>query len=478
MWITVFGLDYFPKGNQEKRCTLLISSVCVLGQNGEKLMPTTRLGRVRHWLKDGEAKIVCRNPFTIQFLRKTKTHIQPIELCMDTGSRHVGVSVKNSSKEFINQQYDLLEDEKTKHDNQRKLRRARRNRKRYRKPRFNNRKKKAGWLAPTLEHKKEAMVGIINKFCNAMPIKKIYIEVGKFDTQKLKAIVEGKELPEGKDYQQGPRYNLETLREAVFVRDNFTCQCCGRKITNKDKPKFHAHHALFWQGWHGNSVDELMTVCEKCHTPANHKENGKLWGLRPKKFTDLSDAAFMNSVRWQICNKIKECNPNIDVYAVYGSDTKANRVFHNIEKTHANDAYAMGKYFPSNRCDFEHFQKRRRNNRILEKFYDARYIDTRTNEIVSAAELPNGRIKRGIWTQNLREFRGEKKSKGHRNIRKKRYPIQPGDIVEVDSKRYVSGGLGAHGNRIIIKQKSEKSQNISIKKVKLIRHTRGWIKTF
>lgn len=29
---------------------------CVLGNNGERLMPTIRLGRVRHLLKDGKAK--------------------------------------------------------------------------------------------------------------------------------------------------------------------------------------------------------------------------------------------------------------------------------------------------------------------------------------------------------------------------------------------------------------------------------------
>lgn len=380
-------------------------------------MPITRLGRVRHWLKDGEAKIVCRNPFIIQFLRKTKTNVQPIELCMDTGSKHVGISLKSSSKEFFNQQYDLLSDEKARHDNQRKLRRARRNRKRYRKPRFNNRKKEKGWLAPTLEHKKEAMVRIINNFCKVIPTNDIYVEVGNFDTQKLKAIANGEKLPEGKDYQHGPRYNLETLREAVFVRDKFIFQCCGKKITDKDKPKFHVHHALFWQGRHGNSVDELMTVCEKCHIPANHKKIGQLWGLKPKKFSDLSDAAFMNIVRWQICSEVETCVPQANIHAVYGSDTKANRVFLNVEKTHANDAYAMGRCFPSERCGFEHYQKRRRNNRILEKFYDARYIDTRTGEVVDASELPNGRVKRGVWTENLRKFRGEKKSKGHRNIR-------------------------------------------------------------
>lgn len=40
--------------------------VCVLSNNGERLMPTIRLGRVRHLLKDGKAKIIKHHPFTIQ----------------------------------------------------------------------------------------------------------------------------------------------------------------------------------------------------------------------------------------------------------------------------------------------------------------------------------------------------------------------------------------------------------------------------
>ena len=38
--------------------------VCVLGNNGERLMPTFRLGKVRRLLKDGKAKIVKHHPFT------------------------------------------------------------------------------------------------------------------------------------------------------------------------------------------------------------------------------------------------------------------------------------------------------------------------------------------------------------------------------------------------------------------------------
>lgn len=55
--------------------------VCVLSNNGERLMPTFRLGKVRRLLKDGKAKIVKHHPFTIQLLYDSKTNTQPIEIC-------------------------------------------------------------------------------------------------------------------------------------------------------------------------------------------------------------------------------------------------------------------------------------------------------------------------------------------------------------------------------------------------------------
>ena len=56
--------------------------VCVLSNSGERLMPTIRLGRVRHLLKDGKAKIIKHHPFTIQLLfaplEQTATELQAI----------------------------------------------------------------------------------------------------------------------------------------------------------------------------------------------------------------------------------------------------------------------------------------------------------------------------------------------------------------------------------------------------------------
>ena len=59
--------------------------VCVLSNSGERLMPTFRLGKVRHLLKDGKAKIVKHHPFTIQLLYDSKTYIT--SGCHNKGTR-------------------------------------------------------------------------------------------------------------------------------------------------------------------------------------------------------------------------------------------------------------------------------------------------------------------------------------------------------------------------------------------------------
>ena len=86
--------------------------VCVLSNNGERLMPTIRLGKVRHLLKDGKAKIIKHHPFTIQLLYDSETNIQPIEICEDVGYNYIGISVKSQSHEYVSAQYDTLQDEK------------------------------------------------------------------------------------------------------------------------------------------------------------------------------------------------------------------------------------------------------------------------------------------------------------------------------------------------------------------------------
>ena len=72
--------------------------VCVLSNNGERLMPTFRLSKVRRLLKDGKAKIVKHHPFTIQLLYDSKTNTQPIEICEAVGYNYIGISAKSGQK--------------------------------------------------------------------------------------------------------------------------------------------------------------------------------------------------------------------------------------------------------------------------------------------------------------------------------------------------------------------------------------------
>lgn len=444
-------------------------AVFVINKQGERLMPTMRYGKVRHLLKEGKAHIVSRHPFTIQLNYESTAYTQPMELCVDTGYQHIGVSVKSESQEYVSAQYDLLKDEKERHDDARKLRRTRRNRLRYRKPRFDNRRRDKGWFAPSLRNKADRHVALIERYCANAPVTRVILEMGQFDTQALQAVQEGKPIPKGTDYQHGERYGIATLREAVFQRDGHKCRFCGRSAL-KDNAILHVHHAYFWRGQHGNRLSELATACEKCHTPENHKPGGKLYGFN-KKLPRYTGAAFMNTVKWDIYNQVKGLAD--DVRITYGAATKISRADLGLEKSHVNDAFAMGDFHPETRAPSELYTKRRRNNRILEKFYDAKYIDARDGTKKSGAQLGCQRTNRReprMSEKNLRICHGAKIKSGQRRIRTQRYEIQPGDKILFEGQRYTSAGIQNKGAYVSIAGHNP----IAVKKCRLISHCGGW----
>lgn len=139
-------------------------SVAVISRTGIKLMPTSEY-RARRLLKSGKAVKHSYNPFTIQLMQRENGDVQPVEICVDTGYIHIGMSVKSEKHEYLSLQTDTLTDEKERHEAQKSYRRTRRNRKRYRAPRFDNRRRdrKDKWLPPSLEHKKDIHVQQIKK---------------------------------------------------------------------------------------------------------------------------------------------------------------------------------------------------------------------------------------------------------------------------------------------------------------------------
>ena len=188
-----------------------IDRVYVLSKDGKPLMPTIRFGKVRKMLKNGEAKIVDRDPFTIQLLRESTEYVQEVSLGVDAGSKNIGLSATTEKKALfegiVKLRNDIVENISTK----REARRNRRQRKtRYRKPRFLNRKKskKKGWLAPSIRQKIETHLTAVAKVHTFLPISKIIVETASFDIQKIKN-------PEisGKEYQQGDQLGFWNVRE-------------------------------------------------------------------------------------------------------------------------------------------------------------------------------------------------------------------------------------------------------------------------
>lgn len=454
--------------------------VAVLSKTGMKLMPTSEY-KARRLLRKGKASIEKHKPFTIRLEEREGGAVQPVAVCMDTGYQHIGVSVKSKKHEYLSLQIDTLKDEKERHDSRRMYRRQRRSRLRYRAPRFDNRRREEGWLAPSLKHKPEIHLQVLTKICAVFPVTSITMEMGQFDTQLLKAVEEGRPAPEGTDYQYGERYGIATLREAVFTRDHYTCQCCGRTI--KDNAILHAHHIRYRSQGGTDRMGNLITVCEKCHTPANHKPGGKLYGWEPK-VKSFKGATYMTAVRWILYGMVKSSIPDVEIRLTYGASTKIRRRMLDIKKSHANDAFVMGVFHPRHRSRTQAYQKKRRNNRVLEKFYDAKYIDTRTGKKQSGQQLFNGRISRNRKkdSENLHKYRGKKLSAGKRTIRTKHYKFQPHDTVWYQGGRYEIAGCHNNGTRVIIltvDSLTGKScrKSVSIKQVKHAKYAGGYYKT-
>ena len=466
---TVFG-----RRKSFHRKKVLILTIFVIANDGTKLMPTFNIKKVRKMLRTGRAVICKHEPLTIKLNYETTKNIQPIEFKEDAGYQNIGISVCSAKHEYVSETRVLLKDEVEKHNDCRKYRRARRNRLRYRKPRFDNRSanKKIDWLAPSLNHKKEQHIKLLEKYVAVAPITSVTVEVASFDTQVLDAVQNGKPLPSGTDYQHGERYGYDTLREAVFARDGYTCIVCKRNAI-KDGLILETHHLGYHKQDRTNRLNNLATVCTKCHTSKNHKPGGKLYGLGPIS-KNLSSVAFMNSVRYIIVKQMREKFTDLAINVTFGVLTKRTRLDRNIAKSHANDAYCMGGYHPLHRAHTETYQKRRRNNRVFEKFYDAKYVDIRDGSIKSGAQLSCNRTNRRETRnnpQNERVFRGEKLSPGRRSIRRRRYDLRPGDEVLYQGQRH--NVIGVQNNGAYVKL-SGLNKVVKHSLVTPYRHIGGW----
>lgn len=301
--------------------------VFVINQHGEALMPCpTR--KARRLLKEGKAKIIGYQPFSIQLVYGSSGYKQSVTIGTKIGEKQIGIAVISEGRVLVKGEVELRTDVKSLIETRKIYRRIRRQRKtRYRKARFLNRKKPKGWLPPSLESRNANTFRWINRFSSLLPNPTLHIEIGKFEVHKLINPSVG-----NISHQKGHSDGYYNTRYYVFARDNYICQVCKKKnkIVN-------AHHIIYKTQGGSDHADNLITVCTDCHTSDNHRPGEIFWQWMQsgKKLKSYKEPPFTITLR----SRIYEQYP--DAILTYGSETTPHRKLIGLEKSLVNDAIAI-----------------------------------------------------------------------------------------------------------------------------------------
>ena len=299
--------------------------VYVLNCKGVPIMPTTRHGMVRRLLREHKAKVVKRCPFTIQLSYECANITQLITLGVDTGYENVGISACTEKKVLFEAKAKIRTDIVKLLSTRRETRHTRRVRKtRYRKARFLNRGIANGWLPPSIRAKVESHLRLVAKAHEILPIGKIVVEIASFDIQKIKN-------PEikGAEYQQGDQLGFKNVKAYVLARDGCTCRCCNGKSKDKVLRVHHLESRLIG----GDAPNNLVTLCDSCHTKF-HKGLISLDDIKRGK--SFKAETFMGLMRNFFFKEL--CNKYPCVKCTYGYITKHLREKYHLKKDHHVDA--------------------------------------------------------------------------------------------------------------------------------------------
>lgn len=231
----------------------------------------------------------------------------------------------------------------------RMYRRGRRNKLWYRKPRFNNRTRKAGWLPPSIERRYQTHLTLVSKLKAILPITNVILEIAKFDIQKI----ENPEI-ESTQYQQGNMYQYQNTRSYLMSREKGKCQLCSKDFKNEPS---HIHHIKPRSKGGTDKVSNLAILHKQCHIKL-HKNHLESKLKNNSKFYNAS--TFMSIVNKNFYNDIE----NLKV--TYGNITFVDRNNLNITKTHFNDAFVISGGSYQERTKTLDISQVHRNNRVLQ----------------------------------------------------------------------------------------------------------------
>ena len=320
----------------------------VVGSDGAPLMPCT-VQRAAKLRKNGRARLHSPEPYCIRILDRKAgdPDIGTIgtEVRVDPGARHTGIAVvmklENEDRVVYQEEIQHRSDISQRLLERKAHRRRRRGTKWFRKPRFNNRRRSADRLPPSIKSIVSNQLHRTSRLAELAGARRAIVETAKFDTQKL---LRG-EL-EGIEYQQGPLYRTH-LRAFIAEREQHRCAYCG-KGNWEDRTRFNLDHVLARARGGATNVGNLVWACEPCNQAKGaqrieaflEKEPERLERIRSGKRKPLAAAG---QQKW-LCDTLVERlqGRNLTVTQTTGADTAAARRSNGMAKSHANDAACAG----------------------------------------------------------------------------------------------------------------------------------------
>ncbi|MEO8953607.1 MAG: RNA-guided endonuclease IscB [Ktedonobacteraceae bacterium] len=308
--------------------------IYVHSREGQPLMPTRRHHKVWYWLRKGLAHVVRREPLTVQLHFATALYTQPATVGVDTGSKTVGIAATTNGEVVYQAEVHLRTDITEKMTHRRQFRRTRRARKtRYRASRFANRRRKAGWLPPSLCSKAEATVKAVRYVSTLLPVSQVNVEIGSFDTQKV-------QNPEatGVIYQQGELYGY-LVREYMLAKWKRRCAYCGATGV-----PLQLEHILPKARGGSDRVSNLTLACKPCNVRKG-TQTAEEFGhpqIQAQAKVPLKDAAHVSSMKTAVVAHLREQFGSDQVSITFGYETKYKRIqVLNLPKSHHHDAVAI-----------------------------------------------------------------------------------------------------------------------------------------
>jgi len=322
-----------------------MSKVFVIDTNKQRLNPV-HPARARILLSSGKAAVFRRYPFTIILQHVVESpRVEPFRIKIDPGSKVTGLAIVNDASGEVAFAAELMHQGQsisTSLSSRRAVRHSRRQRHtRYRKPRFNNRTRRKGWLTPSLESRICNILTWVCRFISLCPIVAISLELVKFDTQAM-------QNPEisGVEYQQGTREGYE-LREYLLEKWQRMCAYCGAKGV-----PLQVEHIQPRTRGGTHRVSNLCLACEPCNLKKGTQDIRDFLKDKPERLArilaqakaPLQDAAAVNATRWALYERLKALGLPIECGT--GGQTKFNRTTRELPKTHWLDAACVGTSTP------------------------------------------------------------------------------------------------------------------------------------